>query len=173
MDYIIKEKYMQNIIKNIVDIFFENLGIENESIDIENIKSTDIYNIKIKTKNSWLIIWPQWKTLDSFHNLIQLISSKQIWKRIKINIEVNDYIKREDNKLLNLVKNKIELIEKTWNDIKLPYYSSYERKKIHSIVHKLNYKWVSTKSIWEWKERRLYICKEKTKLTIDIDWVDI
>jgi hypothetical protein len=43
---------MQNIIKNIVDIFFENLGIENESIDIENIKSTDIYNIKIKTKNS-------------------------------------------------------------------------------------------------------------------------
>jgi hypothetical protein len=32
---------------------------------------------------------------------------------------------------------------------------------------------IYTKSEWEWKDRRLYICKKNNKMTIDLDWIDI
>ena len=55
----------------------------------------------------------------------------------------------------------------------LPYYSAYDRKKIHSIVAEYKNDKIYTKSIWEWNQRRLYICKIDQKITIDLDWDDI
>jgi hypothetical protein len=68
--------------------------------------------------------------------------------------------------------------------MKLPKFSSYERKKIHDYIGTLNDSEIFTKSKWEWSERRLYIFlnknnqyeqkpQEKIGLTIDIDWDDI
>jgi predicted RNA-binding protein Jag len=99
--------------------------------------------------------------------------SKIIWKTIKLNVEINDYVKSKDDRLFDFIQKEISYLEKTWKDIQLPYFSSHERKKIHSIVHKLKNNMIFTKSVWEWKERRLYICKNSPKLTIDIDWNDI
>jgi predicted RNA-binding protein Jag len=99
--------------------------------------------------------------------------SKIYWEKIKLHLEVNDYIKTKDDRLFDFIKKEISFLEKTGKDIKLPYFSSYERKKIHSIVHKMENKSIYTKSIWEGKDRRLYICKQNPKLTIDIDWDDI
>ena len=99
--------------------------------------------------------------------------SKKIWEKIKIHIEVNDYVKTKDDRLLDYIKKEIWSVEKTGKDIQLPFYSSYERKKIHWFVSEMKDKSIYTKSIWEGKDRRLYICKQEKKLTIDIDWDDI
>jgi predicted RNA-binding protein Jag len=64
-------------------------------------------------------------------------------------------------------------VKKTGQDFKLPYYGWYERKKIHSYVAELNDPTIFTKSIGEWNQRRLYLCKKEAKLTIDIDGDDI
>jgi predicted RNA-binding protein Jag len=55
----------------------------------------------------------------------------------------------------------------------MPFFSAYERKKIHSIVGEYWNPKIYTKSVWEWNERRLFICKTDEKLTIDLDWSDI
>jgi predicted RNA-binding protein Jag len=68
---------------------------------------------------------------------------------------------------------KIKIVEDSWKDLKLPFFSSYERKKIHSIVSEYWNPKIYTKSIWELRERRLFICRIDEKITIDPDWNDI
>ena len=163
---------MENKIEALIKELFEKMNINIDWINIEK-SQNNILNIKIKTKESWIIIWPQWKNLDSIQNIIKLMSSKVLWEKIKIHLEINDYSKTKDDRLFDFINNEISHLQKTWVTIKLPFYSSYERKKIHWYISKMKDKWIYTKSSWEWKERRLFIYKEKPKLTIDIDWDDI
>lgn len=164
---------MENDIKLMISDFFEKMEISFDNINIVKIDEWNIFNIIIETKESWILIWPHWKNLNIIESILRLMCSKKIWEQTKIHIEVNDYIKSKDDRLFDYIKSKIKLVEKTWKDIQLPYYSSYERKKIHWYVSEIWKKWIYTKSIWEWKERRLYICKQDGSLTIDIDWDDI
>ena len=164
---------MQENIIALAKEFFVKLNINIESVNVVNKDKPNAFIIKIKTNESGLIIWSNGKNLDAIQNILKLIASKKLWEKIKLYIEVNDYIKTKDDRLFDFIKKEIDYLEKTWNKVKLPHYSSYERKKIHWFVHQIKNKWIYTKSTWEGKERRLYIYKESPKLTIDIDWNDI
>lgn len=159
-------------IKILTSDLLENLWITIEEIDISEQKQWN-YNIKIKSPDSWLLIWQRWKNLDSLSNIIRLMTKKLSEQKIKIFLEVNDYIQSKDQNLKNTIIEKIKNVESSWKDLMLAFYNPYERKKIHSIVAEYWNKKIYTKSIWEWEERRLYICKVDEKLTIDIDWDDI
>lgn len=164
---------MENDIRALVSEFFEKLNVKIDSLEVTNVDESNIFNIKIETDESGILIWPHWKNLNMIESIIRLMCSKKVGEKIKLHVEVNDYIKSKDDRLFDFIKSKIRFIEKNWKDIQLPFYSSYERKKIHWFVSELENKKIYTKSIWEWKDRRLYICKEEQKLTIDIDWDDI
>ena len=110
---------------------------------------------------------------DAIQNILRLFLSKINNSKIKIHLEINDYRQEKDKRLFDFITSKIESVRKTGKDIMLPYYSAYDRKKIHSFVSVYNDDSIFTKSIWEEKERRLYICKQWKKLSIDIDWDDI
>lgn len=166
---------MQNDVKTLINILFEKLNINIDSIEINDINESNNIHVKIKTSESWLLIWPHWKNFDSIQSLLKIMCSKIIWEKIKLSLEINDYMKTKDDRLFDFIKHKIDYLNKNSKEIILPFYSSYERRKIHWFVHKLNKSWIFTKSVWEWKERRLHIYKEivSKKLTIDIDWSDI
>lgn len=163
---------MEKQINALVNTFFEKLGILIDSISVIK-EEENIFLIKMKTKESWIIIGPHWKNLESFQLILKLMISKIFWNKIKLHLEINDYMESRDEKLFSFINSKIILVEKTSKDIQLPFYSSYERKKIHSFVADYWNNNIYTKSIWEATERRLYICKKGIKLTIDIDWDDI
>jgi hypothetical protein len=40
----------------------------------------------------------------------------------------------KDKKLFSFINSKISIVEKSSKDIQLPFYSAYDRKKIHSFV---------------------------------------
>lgn len=162
---------MLSEIKNISKEFFENMQLEIESIEVLE-EGNNIFLIILKTKDSWIAIWPQWKNLDHIKKILKMILTKKLETDIFIHLEVNDYLKEKEEKLINFIKTKIDYVKKTWKSVRLPLLSSYERKKIHWYVSTL---WddLYTKSSWEWKERRLYIYKQDIKLSIDIDWDNI
>lgn len=162
---------MENFIKNTAELLFNNLWIKIDFIDIS--QKNWIYEIKIRSNESWLIIWKNWKNYESIQNILRTFVNKNNEEKIKINLEVNDYIKTKDDFFISNIIGIIKEVELTWKDIKLKKYSPYERKKIHSIVSEYNNPKIYTKSMWEWEERRIYICKTENKLTIDIDWDNI
>lgn len=164
---------MDNLeIKNLTVLFFEKMLINIENIDVE-IEEESIVNIKIKTPDSSLVIGFSWKNLEDIRLVLKQILRKNFREISSIHIEVNDYIEQKEGKLLDFVSKKIELAKKTWKEIILPFYNSYERKKIHNFVSSLNDNEIWTKSVWEWKERRLHIFKKIDASTLDLDSIDI
>lgn len=164
---------IETIIEKITDTFFEKLWINIENTNIIK-NQEDIFLVKIKTSDSSLLIWQHWKNLEAIKLILKILISKKIWKKIKIQLEINDYIHNKDQKLFQLISKKIDLLKKSNNSsLKLPFFNAYERKKIHTYVMDLKDGTIYTKSDWEWKERRLYLYKSEKKLTIDIDWDDI
>ena len=163
---------MVEVIEKLTKTFFEKLGTSIDQIEIIE-EENNIFLLKIKSSESPLLIWTNWKNLDNIQSILKLIIKNNTNDNIKIHIEINDYQKCKDDKLKQYIFSKISLVEKSWKDLKLPFFSAYDRKKIHSIVSEYNNSKIYTKSIWEWSERRLYICKVNEKITIDLDWNDI
>lgn len=163
---------MLEVVEKLVKDFFDKLEISYETLELEN-NDNDIYSIKIKTEESWVLIGSHWKNLESIERILKLIISTKLDKKIKLHMEVNDYIHNKDEKLFRFIDSKIELLKNWKEDIRLPFLNAYERKKVHSYISELNNTTIFTNSVWEWSERRLHICKVDKKITIDIDWNDI
>lgn len=165
---------MEERIKVLSEEFFSNLWVSFEKIDILK-KEENIFLIKVKTDDSWKIIWPHGKNLDSVSQILKMIILKNLEnsENIKIFLEINDYLKSKDDRLKEFIISKIKIVEKTGKDLKMPFFTPYERKKIHDIVAEFWNPSIFTQSIGEGKERRIHICKVEKKLTIDIDSLDI
>jgi len=162
---------VEDKIKSIVEKFFSKMTVDFSNIVVTK-ELENIFYIKLESTDSSLIIWPRWKNLEDIKGILKLLLNRSLEENIILHIEINDYLKSKEDKLINFIKSKIDFVEKTWKDLKLPFLSAYERKKVHSYVSDLKSD-IYTKSEWEWKERRLYICKKNTKITIDLDWTDI
>jgi len=159
------------VVKQITNEFFKKLLVNIDDIEILQ-EQEDIFYIKIKTPDSSLLIWYSGKNLEDIRKILRDILSKINGKNIILHIEINDYLSKKEDKLFNFILKKIE-IAKSWKEVILPFFSAYDRKKIHSYVSKLKDETIFTKSVWEWSERRLHICKKSENITIDMDWIDI
>ncbi len=160
-------------IREIASNFFEKLCIEIEDINIKQ-EAENIYYIQLKTPDSWLLIWYAGKSLEDIRTVLKSIIVQNLEnKSIILHLEVNDYLSKKENKLHDFIMKKIQFVKSGKWDVVLPFFNSYERKKIHSYVCELNDSEIFTKSVWEWSQRRLHICKKSKNITIDIDGIDI
>lgn len=162
---------MEELIKNIVEEFFSKMLIDFSNLEVTK-ELENIYYIKIESTDSSMLIWTRWKNLEEIKSILKIIINRKAEENIIIHIEINDYLKSKEDKLINYIKAKINYVNETNRDFRLPFFSAYERKKIHSYVSTLKSD-IYTKSEGEGKERRLFICKKNGKMTIDSDGVDI
>lgn len=162
---------MKETVEKISNEFFKKLLIDIQEISIQE-DAPHIFSIKIKTDDSHLLIGPHGKNLETMTSILRLLIGKQLWENIILHLEVNDYLERKDEKLFSYIESKIQIVEKTGSDFRLPFFSAYERKKVHSYVSEKGGK-IYTKSMGEWEERRIFLCKKDAKMTIDIDGDDI
>lgn len=163
---------LQEQIKSIAIDFLSRLELVIESLEVEK-REANIYDIKIKSPDSPIIIGHSWETLRDLKNILSMIINKNVEEKAFIHIEINDYMESKDNRLFEFVKSKIDFVEKSGKEVILPFFSAYERKKIHSYVWELKNNKIIIKSFWEAKERRMHISKKEIKLTIDLNWNDI
>lgn len=133
----------------------------------------DIYYVKIQTPDSGILIGPKWRNLDDIQAVLKIMIMHLLGRSVIIHMEVNDYLQAKEEKLLAYVRTKIEIVDKTWKDFRLPFLSSYDRKKVHAFVSELGNPNIYTKSMGDGAERRLHLCKKDEKMTIDLEGNDI
>lgn len=163
---------MNNTILEISTQFFNKMWVELETIEIEEEKES-IYFIKIKSPDSALLIWNRGQTLSDIKRILSILLSHKLDTKIIARIEVNNYLEEKEQQLFQFIDDKIASCNDSWKDIKLPFFSAYERKKIHNYISEKKLTDIHTKSEWEWKDRRLFICKPSKKMTLDIDGTEI
>ncbi|MFC1798008.1 KH domain-containing protein [Patescibacteria group bacterium] len=69
---------MQNKVEALVNELFEKLNIKTDSIEVINVDKPNIFNIKIKTEESGLLIGLHGKTFDAIQNVLKLMCSNKI-----------------------------------------------------------------------------------------------
>ncbi len=163
---------MHDTILEISTQFFNKMCVELETIEVEQEKES-IFFIKINSPDSSLLIWNRWQTLSDTKRILSILLSHKLNTKIIARIEINNYLEEKDQKLFQFIDDKIAQCSNLSEDIKLPFFSAYERKKIHNYISEKKLTDIHTKSEWEWKERHLFICKPSKKMTIDIDGIEI
>ena len=162
---------MLETIKTLSNDFFQKLGVDYSELHVTQ-EAENIFRIKLKSEDSHLLIGPHGKNLEVITHLLRLLGAKLSESYINIHVEVNDYLEKKDEKLLLFIRSKIDFVKRSGKEIVLPFFTAYERKKVHSFVSETG-EWVYTQSQWEGRDRRIHLCKKSTKMTIDIDGDDI
>lgn len=159
-------------IKALINKLFELAQINIDSLEIIE-EESGIFAVTLKTPDSGMVIGPHGKNIAMFGNIIKLMLSKHLDKRVRVHFDVNDYGSQKQDKFEKFIQSKIAYVKSSGNDVKMPFLTSYERKKVHNFISENSDESIFTKSDGEWGERRLFICKKAEALTIDIDWDDI
>lgn len=163
----------KKVFLDFLEEFFKKMNISFSSISLD-IEEWYIFNVKIESDDSWLLIWWRGNHINDLKYIIKIFfTNLSGLKRVIVHLEVNDYITKKQDKLFLFISKKIQELHMGKTQIILPYFNPYERKKIHAYIAHLKNDSIYTKSIWEWEERRLHIYKKTPKLTIDMDGVGI
>lgn len=125
------EKYYRA--KDFLTEILENMHFENVRV-IGNLEENIIkLDAKIDEKDTGIAIGRGGKTLDS----IELILRKSLRTRaddLKINIDINNYKKRRDDKILEQADHAARKVLKTRKKWNLKYMNSYERRLAHEQI---------------------------------------
>ena len=146
---------METTILTLVTEFWNGLGIATTSLTVD-IVWEDI-NIRVETPDSALLIGMHGKNIEIFQHLLSRMIERKTEKYIHVHLEVNDYMKQKDEKLMRLIDSRIILIQSNGLSIRLPSLTPYERKKAHNHIAEKQIVWLSTQSEGEWAERALVL----------------
>lgn len=90
---------------------------------------------KIDPKDTGIVIGKNGRTLDAIETVIRKIIKARS-NKVKLNIDINNYKKRRDDKIVMLADNACKKVLKTRKSWNLKYMNSYERRLAHEQIAK-------------------------------------
>lgn len=90
---------------------------------------------KIDPKDTGIVIGKNGRTLDAIETVIRKIIKARS-NKVKLNIDINNYKKRRDDKIVMLADKACKKVLKTRKSWNLKYMNSYERRLAHEQISK-------------------------------------
>lgn len=149
---VIKKEDVKEFIKEYLSSVTEKIGV-NTKIEIS--EEEDIFNVRMFSDNNSILIGKDGKTLTSLQNILRQTLSNQIGFNIKINLDASNYKIKKERFFEKDIKNIINDVIKTKDEIKLDPMNSYKRRIVHSIASE--YYNIETESFGEEPERYVVI----------------
>jgi spoIIIJ-associated protein len=81
-----------------------------------------------------LLIGRQGQTLDAIQELARTAVGRRLDQRIKVLIDVEDYRKRQDDRLMDRAREVAERVADSGTEERLDPMNAYERKLVHDVV---------------------------------------
>lgn len=116
--------------KILIEMHFEDVKV------IGNLEDNIIkLDAKIDPKDTGIVIGKGGKTLDAIETvIIKIIKARS--NKVKLNIDINNYKKRRDEKIVMLADKACKKVLKTRKSWNLKYMNSYERRLAHEQIAK-------------------------------------
>jgi spoIIIJ-associated protein len=105
------------------------MGIE--FCKIETYFKDNIIHTKLAVKNSSFIIGKNGQTLDSLEYITQIIVNKELGLKLKINLDCEDYRKKQVEKLRAVANKAVKYVNRTGKIYRFDPMSIKERKIVH------------------------------------------
>ena len=149
---VIKKEDVKNYIREFLTKITTEMGI---STKIEINEDEDIFSVKMFSDNNPILIGKDGRTLKSLQVLLRQSISNQIKFNIKINLDASNYKVKQERFFEKDIKNIINEVMKSKDEVKLDPMNSYKRRIVHSIASE--YYNIETESFGEEPERYVVI----------------
>ncbi len=143
-------------IKQEIEQILQLMGFDVKVTEKLNDKNERVFNIKtINKKDSSFLIGQKGVNLKSLQHLIRLVIFKKNDKKTKFTLDVNDYIKENNQRLIQQAQIAAKEAQDKHKTVILPPMTAYQRRLIHLELE--NNKNVYSQSVGEGKERKIII----------------
>ena len=149
---VVKKEDIKKYIKEYLEKITTEMGLETR---FEINEDENIFSVKMFSNNNPILIGKDGRTLTSLQALIRQSISNQIKFNVKINLDASNYKIKKERFFEKDIKNIINDVMKSKDEVKLDPMNSYKRRIVHSIASE--YYNIETESFGEEPERYVVI----------------
>ena len=149
---VVKKEDVKEYIREFLMKITTEMGV---SAKIEINEEDDVFSVKMFSDNNPILIGKDGRTLKSLQVLLRQALSNQIKFNIKINLDASNYKVKKEKFFEKDIKNIINDVMKSKDEVKLDPMNSYKRRIVHSIASE--YYNIETESFGEEPERYVVI----------------
>ena len=128
---VVKKEDIKNYIREFLTKITTEMGINTK---IELTEEENVFSVKMFSDNNAILIGKDGRTLKSLQTLLRQSISNQIKFNIKINLDASNYKVKQEKFFEKDIKNIINEVMKTKDEVKLDPMNSYKRRIVHSIA---------------------------------------
>lgn len=149
---VVKKEDIKLYIKSYLEKITTEMGLDTK---FEINEDEDVFSVKMFSNNNPILIGKDGRTLQSLQSLIRQSLSNQIKFNVKINLDASNYKIKKERFFEKDIKNIINDVIKTKDEVKLDPMNSYKRRIVHSVSSE--YYNIETESFGEEPERYVVI----------------
>lgn len=149
---VVKKEDVKNYIREFLTKITTEMGV-NARIEIN--EDEDVFSVKMFSDNNSILIGKDGRTLKSLQVLIRQAVSNQIKFNVKVNLDASNYKVKQERYFEKDIKNIINDVMKSKDEVKLDPMNSYKRRIVHSVASE--YYNIETESFGEEPERYVVI----------------
>ena len=154
-DYIIeaiKKEDVKEYIRKYLTEVTKSMGLD---VKFEINEGEDVFSVKMFSNNNPILIGKDGRTLSSLQSILRQTLSNQTKFNIKVNLDASNYKAKKERFFANDIKEIINEVIKTKDEVKLDPMNSYNRRLVHSIASE--YYNIETESFGEEPNRYVVI----------------
>ncbi|MBD3328101.1 KH domain-containing protein [Candidatus Peregrinibacteria bacterium] len=146
---------MEENIRDTIEQILQKINSPFRKIRIEN-DSENTYKVNIESEEPSLLIGHHGENIHALQNIVKIIARKKAGTEISVNLDVDNYKKRQEDNVIELAERKVEAAKKSNEPQSLPPMSPYFRRVVHLYLAK-KYEDIVTESVGEGDHRYLTI----------------
>ena len=148
----VKKEDIKTFVKEYLEKITTEMGLDTK---FEINEDEDVFSVKMFSNNNNILIGKDGRTLTSLQNIIRQTLSNQLKFNIKINLDASNYKAKKERFFEKDIKNIINDVMKSKDEVKLDPMNSYKRRIVHSIASE--YYNIETESFGEEPNRYVVI----------------
>lgn len=149
---VVKKDDVKEYIREFLTKVTTEMGV-NARIEIN--EEDDVFSAKMFSDNNSILIGKDGRTLKSLQVLLRQALSNQIKFNVKVNLDASNYKVKKERFFEKDIKNIINEVMRTKDEVKLDPMNSYNRRLVHSVASE--YYNIETESFGEEPERYVVI----------------
>lgn len=125
------ERQFVNLVDTGKDTLEKILNLISSDADVIAKEDTDNITFSIQSENPSIIIGKRGKTIEAIQYIVEKIINKQADKKIGVQIDIGDYLKKKQEKLQNLAEKMAKKAKRSGKPSTISKLNAYNRRIIH------------------------------------------